>query len=144
VYFVTLYRFLCVAVPTSNYRILIVDDLMDNLLLLQTILEAEGYEVEIADNGRLAVAMVEANPPDLILLDVMMPEMNGYEVTQQIRQKQELPYIPILLVTAYAEPKAVDGLTLGANDFIRKPIDLDELVARVKAFLQFREKVQSN
>lgn len=128
--------------PASNYRILIVDDLVDNLFLMQTVLEAEGYEVEVADNGRLAVAMVEATPPDLILLDVMMPEMNGYEVTQQIRQMQEIPYIPILLVTAYAEPKAIEGLNLGANDFIRKPIDFDELMARVRAFLQLRDKVQ--
>jgi CheY-like chemotaxis protein len=129
-------------VPAPNYRILIVDDLVDNLFLMQTVLEAEGYEVEVADNGCLAVAMVEAAPPDLILLDVMMPGMSGYEVTQQIRQMQGIPYIPILLVTAYAEPKAVEGLNLGANDFIRKPIDFDELVARVRAFLQFRDKVQ--
>jgi CheY-like chemotaxis protein len=128
-------------VLASNCRILIVDDLIDNLLLLQTLLEAEGYEVEIADNGRLAVAMVESDPPDLILLDVMMPEMNGYEVVQQIRQNPNLPYIPILLVTAHLELKAVEGLNLGANDFIRKPIDFDELVARVKAFLQFKDRV---
>ena len=125
----------------SNSRILIVDDLMDNLFLLQTVLEAEGYEVDVADNGRLAVAMVEANPPDLILLDVMMPGMDGYEVTQEIRQRQDLPYIPILLVTAHEEPKAAEGLNLGANDFIRKPVDFDELVARVKAFLQFKDRM---
>lgn len=129
---------------TSNSRILVVDDLVDNLVLLQTVLEAEGYDVEITDNGRSAVAMVESNPPDLILLDVMMPGMDGYEVTQQIRQNQEIPYIPILLVTAHAEPRAVEGLSLGANDFIRKPIDLDELVARVKAFLQLRDRMQFN
>ena len=86
--------------PASNYRILIVDDIVDNLFLLQTVLEAEGYEVEVADNGRFAVAKVEAAPPDLILLDVMLLDMSGYEVTQRIRQNQELPYIPLLLVTA--------------------------------------------
>jgi DNA-binding response OmpR family regulator len=124
------------AVPASNYRILIVDDLADNLFLLQTILEAEGYAVEVADNGRLAVAKVAAAPPDLILLDVMMPDLNGYEVTRQIRQNQAVPYMPILLVTAYEQAQAVEGFDVGANDFIRKPIEFAQLLARVKAFLQ--------
>lgn len=126
------------------YRILVVDDLMDNLFLLQTVLEAEGYNVELADNGQAALTKVQTSPPDLILLDVMMPDMNGYEVTQQIRQNPEVPYIPILLVTAYDEPKAVEGLNSGANDFIRKPIDFDELLARVKAFLRLREGVRGD
>lgn len=117
---------------------------MDNLFLLQTVLEAEGYNVELADNGQAALTKVQTSPPDLILLDVMMPDMNGYEVTQQIRQNPEVPYIPILLVTAYDEPKAVEGLNSGANDFIRKPIDFDELLARVKAFLRLREGVRGD
>lgn len=125
--------------PNSNYRILIVDDIVDNLFLLQMLLEAEGYEVEVADNGRLAVAKVEAAPPDLILLDIMMPDMNGYEVTQQIRQHQELLDIPILLVTAHEQLDALEGFNLGANDFIQKPIEFDDLLARVKAFLQSSE-----
>lgn len=103
------------------------------------LLEAEGYEVEVADNGRLAVAKVEAAPPDLILLDIMMPDMNGYEVTQQIRQNQELLDIPILLVTAYEQLDALEGFNLGAHDFIQKPIEFDDLLARVKAFLQSSE-----
>ncbi|HIK17078.1 MAG TPA: response regulator [Leptolyngbyaceae cyanobacterium M33_DOE_097] len=118
-----------------NHCILVVDDVKDNLFLLQAVLEAEGFEVEVADNGRFAIQIVETNPPDLILLDVMMPEMDGYEVLQQIRQKQDLPYIPILLLTAYEETDPVQGFTLGANDFIRKPIDFDDLMARIKAFL---------
>ncbi len=126
--------------PASNYRILIVDDIVDNLFLLQTVLEAEGYKVEVADSGRLAVAKVKTAPPDLMLLDIMMPDMNGYEVIQQIRQNQELPYVPILLVTAHEQFKAIEGFNVGANDFIRKPIEFDELLARVKAFLQFRNE----
>lgn len=70
----------------SAFYILVVDDLSDNLFLLQTSLEAEGYNVDTADNGSSALEKVEASPPDLILMDVMMPDMNGYEVTQQIRQ----------------------------------------------------------
>jgi CheY-like chemotaxis protein len=121
------------------FRILVVDDLSDNLLLLQTVLEAEGYEVDTANSGSLALAKVEATPPDLILLDVMMPGMNGYEVTRQIRQNHNIPFIPILLVTAYEDINAIQGLALGANDFIRKPIEFDILLARIEAFLQFKQ-----
>jgi CheY-like chemotaxis protein len=123
---------------SPTFRILVVDDLSDNLFLLQTILEAEGYEVDTADNGNLALAKVEDSPPDLILMDVMMPDMNGYEVTQQIRQNSSIPFIPILLVTAHEDANDIQGLALGANDFIRKPIEFDKLLARIKAFLQFR------
>lgn len=133
--------------PVSSspcHRILVVDDLIDNLLLLQTVLEAEGYDVELVDNGQAALAKVQSSPPDLILLDIMMPDMNGYEVTQRIRQNPLVPYIPILLVTAHEEPKVVEGLNSGANDFIRKPIDFDELLARVKAFLHLREGVRAD
>ncbi len=120
-------------------RILVVDDLSDNLFLLQTVLEAEGYQVDTADTGKLALAKVEDSPPDLILLDVMMPGMNGYEVTQQIRQNRNVPFIPILLVTAHEDANHIQGLALGANDFIRKPIEFDQLLARVEAFLRFRQ-----
>lgn len=125
----------------SAYRILVVDDIEDNVFLLQTVLEAEGYEVEVADRGRLAVAKVEAAPPDLILLDIMLPDITGYEITRQIRQNQTLPYIPILLVTAHEHSNAVEGFSVGANDFIQKPIDFDDLLTRVKACLQVGEQV---
>ena len=122
--------------PSQNPRILVVDDLADNLFLLQTVLETEGYDVDTADNGSLALAKIEAEPPDLVLLDVMMPGMNGFEVTRRIRQNSKLPFIPILLITAYEEASVIEGLEIGANDFIRKPIDFDELLARIKPFLQ--------
>ncbi|GAB4381539.1 MAG: hypothetical protein Kow00121_40320 [Elainellaceae cyanobacterium] len=125
----------------ENYRILVVDDLMDNLLLLQTILEEEGYIVDTADSGELALDKIEAAPPDLVLLDVMMPDMDGYEVTRYIRQNFALSFVPILLVTAHEEADVVEGLNSGANDFIRKPVDFDELLARVKAFLRFKQDI---
>ena len=130
--------------PSDPYRILVVDDLEDNLFLLQAVLQAEGYQVELANSGSAALTLVEVAPPDLILLDLMMPEITGLEVTQQIRQNVNLPYIPILLVTAYEETRAAEGLDMGANDFIRKPIDFDELLARVRAFLSFRDKVRDD
>ena len=129
--------------PEQNHRILVVDDLEDNLFLLQTVLEAEGYEVDTALNGRLALAKISASPPDLVLLDVMMPGMNGLDVTQRIRSNDKLPFFPILLVTAYEEDDARQGLAIGADDFIRKPINFDELLARVKAFLRLKLLIDS-
>ena len=124
-------------------RILVVDDIEDNLSLLDAILTEEGYEVDTAKNGKLALAKIEASPPDLVLMDTMMPGMNGYEVTQRIRQNKKIPFIPILMITAYENANVPQGLDLGANDFIRKPIDYDELMARIKAFLRLKYNINS-
>ncbi len=121
--------------PLMTDRILVVDDIADNSFLLQTILEQEGYQVEIADNGRGALKKVNSNPPDLILLDIMMPEMNGFEVTRSIRQNLALPYIPILLITGYTEPTAGDGYDVGADGLIHKPINFDILLDRIREIL---------
>jgi DNA-binding response OmpR family regulator len=115
-----------------------VDDIADNSFLLQMILEEEGYQVEIADSGRLALEKIAVNPPDLVLLDVMMPDMNGFEVTRRIRQNSDVPFIPILLITGYLDPHPADGFDVGADDFIRKPIDVDLLLNRVQSVLQPR------
>jgi CheY-like chemotaxis protein len=117
------------------HHILVVDDLADNLFLLQTLLETEGYRVETADSGQAALSKLCKSPPDLVLLDVMMPGMDGYEVTRQIRQNADLSCIPILLITAYDQESAEAGLAAGANDFIHKPINFDELMQRMQALL---------
>ena len=102
-------------------RILAIDDTPDNLALIETILEDEGYEIILVSSGAAALAQVEQlPPPDLILLDIMMPEMDGYEVTRRIRQNPKLPYIPILLLTAHHASDVVAGLESGADDFVRK------------------------
>lgn len=119
-----------------NNRILVVDDVPDNSFLLQTILEAEGYQVEVADSGRIALNKIEAAPPDLVLLDVMMPEMNGFEVIYHIRRNSKLPYIPIVLITGYTESNPSEGFNRGADGFIRKPIDFDVLLNRVQELLK--------
>lgn len=124
-------------------RILVVDDIEDNLFLLQTILTEEGYEVDLATNGKSALAKIEASIPDLVLMDAMMPGMDGYETTRRIRQNKRLPFIPILLITAYENANIPQGLELGANDFIRKPIDYDELMARIKAILRLKQMINS-
>jgi len=114
--------------------ILVVDDMADNCFLLKTILEAEGYNVEVASNGTIALAKAEALPPTLMLLDVMMPDMNGYEVTQRVRQSIKLADLPVVLITAHDQESATLGKAVGANNFIRKPFDFDELLRQVRVY----------
>jgi len=125
----------------SPDRLLIVDDVPDNLFLVRTILEEEGYEIITSSNGQDALKIIESEPIDLILLDVMMPKMDGYEVTRRIRAMADLPFIPILLITAYDRANAVKGLDLGADEFIRKPIEADELLARVRSLLRLKHSI---
>ena len=134
-------KYLSVPNATKADRILVVDDAPDNVLLVETILEEEGYEISSADNGFSALSQIDKCPPDLLLLDVMMPGMDGYEVTRRIRQKPELPFIPILLITAHDSASVVQGLDLGADDFIRKPVEMDELLARVRSLLRLKHSV---
>ncbi|MBD1995537.1 response regulator [Oculatella sp. FACHB-28] len=126
-------------VAVTADRILVVDDLPDNSFLLKVLLEEEGYRVEVADSGYAALAKIAEEPPDLVLLDVMMPDMSGFEVTRQIRQNRQLPFIPILLITAYDQPKAAEGFEVGADGFLRKPIEYEELLDRVHSILPPRQ-----
>ncbi|MDY6785314.1 MAG: hybrid sensor histidine kinase/response regulator [Cyanobacteriota bacterium] len=126
--------------PKSD-RILVVDDAPDNLFLVQSILDEEGYESILVEDGASALAEIENSPPDLLLLDVMMPGIDGFEVTKRIRDHPTLPYIPILLITAYDEASVVRGLDSGADDFIRKPVEVEELLARVRSLLRLKHSV---
>lgn len=122
-------------------HILVVDDSPDNVFLIQTILEEEGYKISTAEDGPSALVLIEQSPPHLVLLDVMMPGMDGFEVTQRIRRNEQLPFIPILLITAYDQPSVAQGLDMGADDFIRKPVEVDELLARVRSLLRLKHSV---
>ncbi len=122
-------------------RILVVDDSPDNVFLIKTILEEEGYTVSTAENGISALAELETSTCDLVLLDLMMPGMDGYEVTKHIRGNKSLPFLPILLITAHDSPNVAQGLDLGADDFIRKPVTVDELLARVRSLLRLKHTI---
>lgn len=126
--------------PKQKY-IIAVDDAPDNLVLIQLVLEEEGHKVVLTHNGPTALKMIEKSPPDLVVLDVMMPEMSGYEVTQRIRNNSNLPFIPILLITAHEASSVVKGLDLGADEFIRKPVQVDELQARVRSLLRLKQTI---
>lgn len=130
-------------VATHNYRILLVDDLADNLFLLKTFLESEGYQVQVADSAVAALALLKASPSDLILLDVMMPQMNGYELTRLIRQNDQLRSIPIILVTAHLETCRIKGLAAGATDFVRKPLDFEALGSQITNILERAARFKS-
>ncbi|MCS6959801.1 MAG: hybrid sensor histidine kinase/response regulator [Pseudanabaenaceae cyanobacterium SKYGB_i_bin29] len=122
-------------------RLLVVDDVSDNIHLVRAILAEENYLILEARNGQQALEIIPRELPDLILLDVMMPGMDGYEVTRRVRAMENIPFIPILLITAYDQPSAVRGLDLGADEFIRKPVEADELVARVRSLLRLKHSI---
>ncbi|MDJ0732900.1 MAG: hybrid sensor histidine kinase/response regulator [Nostocaceae cyanobacterium] len=126
--------------PNSD-KILVVDDSPDNVFLIKTILEEEGYTIVTAENGPNALRRITEYEFDLVLLDVMMPGMDGYEVTKHIRVNTDLPFIPILLITAHDSPNVAQGLDIGADDFIRKPVTVDELLARVRSLLRLKHSI---
>jgi class 3 adenylate cyclase len=120
-------------------RILVVDDVADNVEILRMRLGTLGYEVVVAEDGEQALAKVREAPPDLILLDIMMPKIDGLEVVKRLKADTSLPFIPVILVTAKANPKdVVAGLDAGGDDYLTKPIDHAALVARVRAMLRIK------
>jgi len=120
-------------------RILVVDDVPDNVEILDARLSSRGYAVITASTGEEALEKVEAEPPHLILLDVMMPGMDGHQVARRIKDDEGLPFIPIILVTALSETEhIVQGLNTGADDYIAKPYHFQELEARVRAMLRIK------
>src|SRR6185369_4478595 len=117
--------------PCSGF-VLVVDDEEANRALLCDPLRAHGYEVEEAENGLVALEKISRRPPDVILLDVMMPKMDGIEVCRQVKENAATAPIPILMVTALSDRKErLAGIEAGANDFLSKPIDLQDVVLRV-------------
>jgi diguanylate cyclase (GGDEF)-like protein len=124
----------------SKYRILVVDDHEDNIELLRARLEARGYVVEGAGDGQAALDAVYRQLPDLILLDVMMPKLDGIEVVRRLKSNPDLPFIPVIMQTALdSTENKVEGLDAGADDYITKPINFAELEARVNSLLRIKK-----
>ena len=120
-------------------RILVADDHPDNVDLLRIRLGARGYLIDAVTDGQQALDRVLADPPDLLLLDVMMPKMDGMEVARRIKETPGLPFVPIILQTALdTTAHKVEGLDAGADDYITKPINFAELEARIKALLRIK------
>ena len=125
--------------PKKKKRILVVDDHEDNIELLRARLEARGYEIDAASDGQAALDQVDRVLPDLILLDVMMPKMDGMEVVRRLKADKNLPFIPVIMQTALdTTANKVEGLDAGADDYITKPINFAELEAKVNALLRIK------
>ncbi|MDR0786719.1 MAG: diguanylate cyclase [Gemmatimonadota bacterium] len=120
-------------------RILVVDDNLDNVEIIEARLTSRGYLIESAANGEEALRRIHEAPPHLVLLDVMMPLLDGFEVSRRIKRDPSLPFIPVILVTARGETEdKVEGLDAGADDYLTKPINFPELEARVRSMLRIK------
>jgi len=113
-------------------RILIIDDEFPVGYLIKINLEAEGYEATLALSGEEGLEKAKANPPDLITLDVLMPEMDGFEVMEVLKRDEVLNSIPVMMISVVNEVRKKKGMELGAVDYLLKPIDFDNLLDRVR------------
>ncbi len=124
----------------ENLKILIADDNQQNCELLEAYLADEGYEIVMAGDGQEALTSVEESHPDLLLLDIMMPKLSGYEVCQRLKQNETTRAIPILMVTALNEMGDIEkAVNAGCDDFLTKPVNRLELITRVKSMLRLRQ-----
>jgi adenylate cyclase len=128
------------ALPGGGHRILIVEDTPANVQSLTAILKQQGYQISVATNGKQALAVLDRLQPDLILLDVMMPEMDGFETCRRLKASEPLRHIPVIFLTAKTETAdIVQGFVLGAVDYVAKPFNAHELLARVNTHLTMDE-----
>jgi len=122
-----------------KFLVLAVDDKPQNLQFLGKLLSDKGYEVGMAQNGQQALNFVRKNEPDLILLDIMMPDMDGYEVCEEIKKDFSLSHIPVIFLTAKTDSKdIVKGFDVGGIDYVTKPFNSAELLARVKTQIEIK------
>jgi DNA-binding NarL/FixJ family response regulator len=123
----------------DNKRLLLIDDDPNLILLVKDYLEFRGYEVVTAENGRKALEVLDLEIPDMIICDVMMPEMDGYTLVENVRKNPRTNWIPVLFLSAKGQSQdRVKGLNTGADVYMVKPFEPEELVAQVEASLRFR------
>jgi len=121
-------------------EILVVDDMPANVQVISLILKTKGYKVTVATSGKLALKSVQDNPPDLILLDINMPEIDGYEVCKRLKADEALKDIPVIFITGITDTDdMVKAFSMGAVDYIAKPFQVEEVYARVKTHLRLRK-----
>lgn len=121
-------------------KILIVDDEPSIIVPLQFLMEQNGYEVMVAFSGEEAMETIARTPPDLVLLDIMLPVIDGFEVCQRVRENMDWQHIPIILITALgSEINVAKGLALGANAYITKPFSNADVVRKVKDLLSMKK-----
>ena len=119
-------------------RILVVDDVPENVRLLEAVLGAHGYEVVSATDGHTALELAATAEPDLVLLDVLMPGVDGYEVCRRLREREETAVLPVIMLTASDGQEKTKAIEAGADDFIPKPFDRDELFTRIRSLLRIK------
>jgi adenylate cyclase len=123
---------------TSDPLVLVVDDLAPNVRLLEAVLSPKGFRVATASSGQEALDMLGSEHPDLVLLDVVMPGMDGYEVCRRIRDDPRTAFLPVIMITASGEEQKIRAIESGADDFINKPFDQAELLARVRSLVRVK------
>ena len=123
---------------TADPVVLVVDDLAQNVRLLEAVLSPKGFRVVTASTGEEAIDVLGKEHPDLVLLDILMPGMDGYEVCHRIRQDPQTAFLPVIMITATGEEQKIRAIEAGADDFVNKPFDQAELLARVRSLVRVK------